>query len=202
MILLSEFSGRHTAVVEVSSGEEPPCQKGSFSEVPEDVDAPLRALITLRDPGATILEDPSASAVIPTASPSPQAPIATSSPAGPCLEGPSTASAIADSPAREVRPAKPTAISSDVPLVEPTVAPSAVASSSGGAVHTASATIVHPSERTHPREPIVPSLAIATSFSGQVWLFFSPSQLLWSFPAMPCLPSFPSEPGSFRTPCI
>jgi hypothetical protein len=117
------------------------------------------------------LEDPSASAVVPAASPGPQAPVVTSSPVGPCLEEPSTASATADSPAREVRPAEPTAISSAVTLAEPTVAPSAVASSSGGAVHTASASIVHPSERMHPREPIVPSLAIATSSSGQVWLF-------------------------------
>ncbi|XP_025815475.1 uncharacterized protein LOC112892550 [Panicum hallii] len=76
------------AVVEVSSGEEPPCQKGSSSEVPEDVDAPIRALITLRDPGATILEDPSVSAVVPAASPSLQAPVVTTSLVGPCLKDP------------------------------------------------------------------------------------------------------------------
>ncbi|XP_025828622.1 uncharacterized protein LOC112903589 [Panicum hallii] len=118
------------AVVEVSSGEEPPCQKGSSSEAPEDVNAPIKVLIALRDPGATTLEDPSASAV---ASPSLQAPIVTPSSAGPCLERPSTASATANPPAREA----------------------------------ASAAIVRPSARVHPREPIVPSLAIATSFSGQ-----------------------------------
>jgi hypothetical protein len=161
------------AVVEVSSEEEPPCQKGSSSGAPEDVNVPLRALITLRDPGATTLEDPSASAVVPAASPCPQAPIVSSSPAGPRLEGPSTASATADSPTREVRPAKPIAIPSAIPLAEPTVAPSAVASSSEGAVQAASAATVRTSERVHPREPIVPSLAIATSFSGQVCLSLS-----------------------------
>jgi hypothetical protein len=136
------------------------------------VDAPIRALITLRDSSATILEDPSASADVPAASPGPQAPVMTTSLVGPCLEGPSTASATADSPAREVRPAEPTAISSAVALAELTVTPSAVASSSGGVAHMASAATVHPSERMHPREPIVPSLAIATSHSGQVCLFF------------------------------
>jgi hypothetical protein len=164
------------------------------------VNAPIRALITFRDPGATTLEDPSASTVVPAASPSPQVPIVTSSPAGPCLEGPSTASATADSPTREVRLAKPSALSSGSPLAEPTVAPSAVASSSRGAAHMASAAVVPPSERMHPRQPIVPSLAIATSFSGQVWLFLR--TYFWSFPTMPCLPSFPPEPGSFRTPCV
>jgi hypothetical protein len=166
------------------------------------VNAPIRALFALRDPGATTLEDPSASTVVPAALPSPQAPIVTSSPAGPCLEGPSAASATANSPAREVRPAESTAISSAIPLAEPTVAPSAVASSSEGAVQMASAAIVHLPERVHPREPIAPSLAIATSFSGQVWLFSFPSQLLWSPPAILCLPSSPPEPGSFRTPCV
>jgi hypothetical protein len=63
------------------------------------VDAPIRALITLRDSSATILEDPSASADVPAASPGPQAPVMTTSLVGPCLEGPSTASATADSPA-------------------------------------------------------------------------------------------------------
>jgi hypothetical protein len=135
------------------------------------VDAPIRALITLRDPGATILEDPSASAVVPAASPGLQAPVVTTSLVGPCLEGPSPASATADPPVREVRPAEATAISSAVALAEPTATPSAVASSSGGAVHVASAATVHPSEGMHPREPIAPSLAIATSLSGQVCLF-------------------------------
>jgi hypothetical protein len=133
---------------------------------------PIRALITLRDPGATILEDPSASADVPAASPGPQVPVVTTSLVGPCLEGPSAALAIADSPAREVRPTEPTAISSAVALAEPPVTSSAVASSSGGVARMASAATVHPSERMHPREPIGPSLAIATSLSGLVCLFF------------------------------
>jgi hypothetical protein len=129
------------------------------------VDAPIRALITLRDPGVTNLEGPSVSAAAPAASPGLQV-------VGPCLEGPSPAPAIADSFAREVRSTEPIAISSAVASGELTATPSAVASPSGGAIHMASATTVHSSEGTHSREPIAPSLAIAASFSRQVCLFF------------------------------
>jgi hypothetical protein len=135
------------------------------------VDASIRALITLRDPGAAILEDPSASADIPAASPGPQASVMTTSLVGSCLEGPSTASATADPPAQEVHPAEPTAISSAVALAGPTAISSAVASSSGGVAHVASAAAVHLSEGMHPQEPIVPSSTIATSLSVQVCLF-------------------------------
>jgi hypothetical protein len=71
-----------------------------------------------------------------------------------------------------VRSTEPIAISSAVASAEPIAAPSAVASPSGGATHMASATTVHPSKGTHSREPIAPSLAIATSFSRQVRLLF------------------------------
>jgi hypothetical protein len=46
-------------VVDVSSGEESPRQKDSALEVPDDVEVPIRALITLRDPDPTALEGPS-----------------------------------------------------------------------------------------------------------------------------------------------
>jgi hypothetical protein len=137
--------------VDVSSGEELPCQKGSSSEVPEDVDAPIRALITLRDPGTAFLEGPSASTDVPAASPGPQEPVVTTSLVGPCLEGPSTASVTADLPVREALPAEPTAISSVVAPAEPTANLSAVASSSGGVAHLASTVTVHSSEGVRPR---------------------------------------------------
>jgi hypothetical protein len=156
------------------------------------VDAPIRALITLRDPGATNLEDPSALAAAPAASPGLQV-------VGSCLEGPSPASAIADSPAREVRSAEPIAISSAVASVKPTAAPSAVASPSGGAIHMASAATAHSSEGTPSREPIAPSLAIAASFSRQVHLLFV---AILVFFVMPVSLSSPSEPGSFGAPCV
>jgi hypothetical protein len=55
--------------VDVSSGEEPPRQKDSVAEAPEDVEVPIRALITLRDPDATALEGPSTLVNVPVTSP-------------------------------------------------------------------------------------------------------------------------------------
>jgi hypothetical protein len=148
-------------VVDVSSGEEPPRQQGLALEAPEDMDVPIRALITLHDLDAAVLEGPSALADVPAASPGTREPIVTASLVSPSLTGPSTTSAAADLPARETH------------LAEPTVAPSAIASSSGGMTPLASTIIVQPSEGTHPQEPIVHSSAITTSFSGQVCLILS-----------------------------
>jgi hypothetical protein len=181
-------------------------------EVPEDVDVPIRALITLRDPDATILEGPSASVDVPAASPGSQEPVVTVSLVSPSLEGPSTASATTDLPARETHPAEPTAISSAVAPAEPTaislaVAPaeptaisSAVASSSGDVAPLASTIIVQLSEGTRPQEPIVPSSAITTSLSGQVCLILF--NYFGLFLSVPCSPSFPLESGSFRAPRV
>jgi hypothetical protein len=156
--------------VDVSSGEEPPCQKGPSSEVPEDVDAPIRALIILCDPGAAILEGFSASADVPVASPGLQESIVTTSLVGPCLEGPSATSATADLLAREAPLAEPTVVSSAVTPAEPPAISPAVASSSEDMAHLASSVTVRPSEGLRPQEPIVPSSAIATP-PGQVCLF-------------------------------
>jgi hypothetical protein len=149
--------------VEVSSGEELPCQKGSSSEVPKDVDAPSKALITLRDPGAANLEGPSASADVPVVLPGPREPVVAASLVGPCLEGSSTASASADPLAREVPSAEPTAISSAVALAEPSAVSPAVAASSGDVAHPAPSVGVCSSGGMRPQEPIVPSSAIITS---------------------------------------
>jgi hypothetical protein len=126
--------------------------------MPEDVDVPIRALITLHDPDAAVLEGPSASADVPATSPGTREPAVTAPLVSPSLEGPSTASATADLPARETHPAEPTAI------------PSTVASSSGDVAPLASTVIVQLLEGTRPQKPIVPSSAIITSLSGQVCL--------------------------------
>jgi hypothetical protein len=155
--------------VEVSSGEEPPCQKGSSSEVPKDVDAPSKALITLRDPGVANLEGPSASVDVPVASPGPREPVMAASLVGPCLEGSSTASASADPLAREVPLAEPTAVSSAVAPAEPSAVSPAVTASSEDVAHLAPSVGIRSSGGMRPQEPIVPSSAIVTS-SGQVCL--------------------------------
>jgi hypothetical protein len=146
--------------VDVSSGKEPPRQKGLALEVPEDVDVPIRALITLRDPDATVLEGPSVSVDVLAASPGLQEPVVTASIVSPPLEGSSTALATADLPARETHLAEPTAISS------------AIAPSSGDVAPPDSSptVIVQPLEGMRPQEPIASSSAIATSLSGQVCL--------------------------------
>jgi hypothetical protein len=46
--------------VDISSGEEPPCQKDSASEVPEDVEVPVSPLVTFQDPDPKALEGPTA----------------------------------------------------------------------------------------------------------------------------------------------
>jgi hypothetical protein len=119
---------------------------------------PIRALITLRDPGAAILANPSASAVVPAASPGPQDLVVPASLVSPSMERPSIASVTADLPTRETRPAEPTATSP------------AVASSSGGVAPLASTVVAQPSEGACPQEPIVPSSAITTSLLGRVCL--------------------------------
>jgi hypothetical protein len=149
---------------------------------------PIRALITLRDPDATVVEGPSASFDVPAASPGSQEPVVTASLVSPPLEGPSAALATADFPARETHLAEPTAISS------------AVVPSSGDVAPLDSTIIVQPSEGMRPQEPIASSSAIATSLSGQVCLILL--NYLSLFPALPCSPSFPPESESFRAPCV
>jgi hypothetical protein len=47
-----------SVVVDVSSGEEPACQKDSAPEAPEDFLASVSALVTLQDPIQKAMEDP------------------------------------------------------------------------------------------------------------------------------------------------
>jgi hypothetical protein len=61
---------------------------------------PIRALITIHDPDAAVLEGPSASADVLAASPGTQEPVVTASLVSPSLVGPTAASATADLPAR------------------------------------------------------------------------------------------------------
>jgi hypothetical protein len=103
--------------MDVFSGEEPPRQKDLASEATEDVDAPIRALITLRDPDATVLEGSSALVDVPVTSPGSQEPV--NSP----LAGPSIALATADLSVREKHLPEPTVVSSAVTPSSQDVAP-------------------------------------------------------------------------------
>jgi hypothetical protein len=151
---------------------------------------PIRALITLRDPDAIVLEGPSALVDVPAASPSSQEPVVTASIVSPPLEGPSTTLATADLPTRETHLPEPTAISSVVAPSSEEVAPP----------DSSPTIIIQPSEGTCSQEPTAPSSAIATSLSGQVcFIIFNYFSLS---PALPCSPSFPLEFESFRAPCV
>jgi hypothetical protein len=178
--------------VDVSNGEEPPRQKDLASEVPDDVEVPIRALITLRDPDATVLEGPSTLVDVPVTSLGLQEPVVAASITSSPLEEPSTASATANLSARETR------------LPEPTVVSSATAPSSEKVIPSdpsfvSPAVNVHPSEGTHLQEPTTSSSAVATSLSGQVCLT---AKLFLPLSALPYSLVFLPESEPFRTTCV
>jgi hypothetical protein len=92
-------------VVDISSGEEPPCQKDSASEVPEDVEAPVNALTTALEGPSTLIDTP----VIPQGLPEL---IVAASIVNSSLERPAVASATANLPSEGTRLPEPTAASS------------------------------------------------------------------------------------------
>jgi hypothetical protein len=119
-------------VVDISSGEEPPCQKDSASEVPEDVEVPINALITLRDLDLRALEGLSALIDAPVIPQDLQEPVVAASVIGSSLESPAVTSATANLPSKGAC------------LPEPTDASSAAAP---------------PSESVNPKEPTFASPA-------------------------------------------
>jgi hypothetical protein len=152
-------------VVDISSGEEPPCQKDSASEVLEDVEVPINALITLHDPDPTALEGLSALIDAPVTLQDLQEPVVAASVIGSSLERPAVASATANLPSKGTR------------LPEPIAASSAAAPPSER-VNPQEPTFASPADNVPPlegmrlQEPITSSSAVATSLPGQV--FFTP----------------------------
>jgi hypothetical protein len=139
--------------VDISSREEPPCQKDSASEVPEDVEVPVNALITLRDPDPTTLEGPSALIDTPITPLGLQEPVVAASIISSSLERPAIALATANLPSKGMHLPEPTAVSSaTTPLSErvnpqePTFASPAVN--------------IPPPEGTRLQEPITSSSAV------------------------------------------
>jgi hypothetical protein len=98
--------------VDICSREEPPCQKDSALEVPEDVEAPVNALVTLRDPLRTALESPSALIDTPVIPQSLPEPIVAASIISSSLERPAVTSATTNLPSKGTRLPEPTAASS------------------------------------------------------------------------------------------
>jgi hypothetical protein len=135
--------------VDVSSGEELACQKDSASEVPEDVEAPISALVTLQNPDPKTLEGPTVLIVAPVAPQGLQESVVVASVVSSSLEGPVVASLTANLPLKGARLQELTATSSAVTPPSERVNPQELAN-------------VPPPEGTRPQEPITTSSAVAT----------------------------------------
>jgi hypothetical protein len=116
--------------VDISSGEEPACQKDSAPEAPEDFLAPISALVTLQDPVLKALEGPATPVDASVTLQGLQELVVAALDVGPSLEGLAVTSSTVSLPPKGAR------------LQEPTAASSA---------------ITPPSERVSPQEPIIAS---------------------------------------------
>jgi hypothetical protein len=178
--------------VDISSGEEPPCQKDSASEVPEDMEVPINALITLRDPDPTALEGLSALIDASVTLEDLQEPVVAASVISSSLERPAVTSVTANLHSKGTR------------LPELTGATSAAAPPSKRVnpqepTFTSPAVNVPPPEGTRLQEPIASSSAVATYLPGQVC--FTP-QIIFVLFCAALLTCLPSGPEPLRTACV
>jgi hypothetical protein len=118
--------------VDISSGEEPACQKDSAPEAPEDFLGPVSALVTLQDPVPKALEGPATLVDASVTLQGLQELVVAASDVSSSLEGPTVNSSTVSLPPKGAH------------LQEPTAALSAV---------------TPPSERVSPQEPIIASPA-------------------------------------------
>jgi hypothetical protein len=130
--------------------------KDSASEVPEDVEVPVSALVTLRDPDPTALEGPTALIDAPVAPQGLQEPVVAASVVSSSPERPAVASSTANLPSNGARLQEPTAASSAMAPPSERVKPQE-------STFASPAVNVPPPEGTRPQEPITTSSAIATS---------------------------------------
>jgi hypothetical protein len=158
--------------VDVSSGEEPPRQKDSALETPEDVEVPIGALITLCDPDPTALEGTSMQIDALVTPQDPQEPVVAASIIGSSLERPAVTSATSNLPSKEMCPPEPTAASSAAAL---------------------------PSDGVNPQELITSSSAATASFHGQVHFI---SQVVFVSFCTALLTCLLSEPEPLRIACV
>jgi hypothetical protein len=141
--------------VDISSGEEPACQKDSAPEAPEDFLAPISALVALWDLDSQALEDPTALVDAPVALQGLQEPVVAAPVVSSSLERLAIALSTTSLPSKGARLQEPTAASSTVTPPservnpqEPTIASPAVTAP--------------PPEKTRPQEPIITSSSVAT----------------------------------------
>jgi hypothetical protein len=142
-------------VVDISSGEEPACQKDSALEAPEDFLAPVSALVALQNPNPKALEGPTTPVDALAPVQDLHEPIVAASVISSIPEVPAVALSTASLSLEGARPQEPTVASSAVTPPsermrpqEPTI--------------TSPAVTVPPPEKMRPQEPIIASSAVAT----------------------------------------
>jgi hypothetical protein len=164
-----------SVVVDISSGEEPACQKDSAPEAPEDFLAPISALVALQDPILKALKDPTTPVDATVTLQGLQEPVATALDVGPSLEGPAVTSSTVGLPPKGACLQEPTAASS-------ALIPPSERVNSQVPIIASPAVIVPPSEKTRPQEPISTPSAVVTPLPEQVCFI---SKLFTSFPVLP-----------------
>jgi hypothetical protein len=97
--------------VDISSGEEPACQKDSAPEAPEDFLAPISALVTLQDPVLKALEGPATPVDASVTLQGLQELVVAALDVGPSLEGLAVTSSTVSLPPKGARLQEPTAAS-------------------------------------------------------------------------------------------
>jgi hypothetical protein len=158
-------------VVDISSGEEPACQKDSAPEAPEDFLAPVSALVALQDPDPKALEGPMMPVDAPVTLQGPQEPVVATSVVSSSLEGPAVTLSTASLPPKGACLQEPTAASSAVTPPSERVSPEEP-------IITPPAVTAPPPERTHPQERIITSSTVVTPpreqvcFTTKLFLFF------------------------------
>jgi hypothetical protein len=161
--------------VDISSGEEPACQKDSAPEAPEDFLAPVSALVTLQDPILKALKGPATPVDAIVTLQGLQERVTAALDVGPPLVGPAVTSSTVSLPPKGARLQEPTAASSAITPPSERVSPQEP-------IIASPTVITPPSERTHPQEPISTSSAIVTPPPEQVCFI---SRLFTSFLVLP-----------------
>jgi hypothetical protein len=170
--------------VDISSGEEPACQKDS---APEDFLAPVSALVALQNPDPKALEGPAtpvdasvpvqdlhepivAASVVSSFPKGLAVALSTAglSPEGACPQEPTAASSAITPPSERMRPQ------------EPTIASPAIT--------------VPPPEKTRPQEPVIASSAVATPPRTGIF-YHQIIFVLFCAALLTCLPSGPEPLG-------
>jgi hypothetical protein len=179
-------------VVDISSGEEPACQKDPTPEAPEDSSAPVSALVTLQDPIPKAPEGPvtlvDASVILQGL----QEPVVAVSDVGPSLEEPTVSSSTIRLHPKGAHLQEPIVASPAITLPSERV-------STQEPIIASSAVIALPPERARPQEPIISSSAVVTPPPEQVCFI---TKLFTYFPCAALLSCLLSGPEPLGVACI